>query len=166
MVRMFAILTVSLMAGAALGAPKVVDRLRNDSAYLSELGRLAAKQGTNVNVRALGERVATDLAAQGAGGAASADERKALKQLSALHGSNFDDAFLDELQFRCEDLMPAMLDARAHGEDNPALHQTEGKMAWCASEVIRVRGDLAMPPPVPPSPATPPPVPPPPSAPP
>jgi hypothetical protein len=163
MVRAFAILTVSLLAGAALGAPKVVDRLRNDSAYLSELGRLAAKQGTNVNVRALGERVASELGAQAAGGVASADERKALKQLSALHGSNFDDAFLDELQYRCEDLIPAMLDAKARGQDDAVLHQTELKMGWCASEVIRVRADLAMPPPAPPSPATPPPVPPPPA---
>ena len=162
MVRAFVIVAVSLMAGAALGASKVVERLRNDSAYLSELGRLAAKQGSNVNVRALGERVASDLGAQGAGGASSADERKSLKQLSALHGADFDAAFLDELQYRCEDLMPAMFDATAHGEGTPVMHQTEQKMAWCASEVIRVRADLAMPPPVPASPAQPPPVPPPP----
>jgi hypothetical protein len=144
--RAFAIVTVWLMASAAVAAPRPVDKLRSGSAYVSELGKLASKHAANVSVRALGGRVESDFGALAGGVGLSADDRKALHQLSALHGPELDAALLDELQARCEDLDPALLDVIAHGQDDAVVRQSEPKVRWCASEALRLRGEILLPP--------------------
>jgi hypothetical protein len=146
MFRAFAIVTVWLMASAAVAAPRAVDRVREGSAYVSELGKLASKHAANVSVRALGGSVESSFGALAGGVGLSAADRKALTQLSSLHGRELDAALLDELQARCEDLEPALLDAIAHGQDDAVVRQSEPKMKWCAAEALRLRGEILLPP--------------------
>jgi len=131
-----------LVIGAAL-----LSDLRETSAFESELGRIATTNAEAAKVQVLGDRVCNDYGALlDAAGPVELNEADMLelRRLAALSGPDFDDAFLDALESRSEQLRDA-LDAagKTSGDrgDDALLRLARHTATQYANDARRVRGE-------------------------
>jgi hypothetical protein len=146
-VRRLIVIAAVLVSASALAQPQVLPELHASSALLAELGRIASGQAEAPKVRQLGDRVwhDFDLLADATGDAPPdpADIATA-EQLAALKGDDFDQAFLDALQKRC-DALRADLGSGGQSSGDPhydwLLELGRRRTTLYSNDARRVRGE-------------------------